>query len=229
MHLCIPPGTVPSLLCDTRHGRRHWGHWGPRSKVPGMSLPPRGSAGFVPLSLSPCIFQSFASLSAASWLCAALMILHRWKCFWLGLGSEGPWVNAEPSCPCPTSSPLANSSQGTPGRAALYPSSPKLQKSAWSALRYVVSGLPRCLGRSGAGSIHVNVAPWGPAVLVPSCRGGLGMGPHVIPLDQGSVPRDGEEGKALHLSAIAPRCAPRTMGERPALARAEPQQCSVLG
>ena len=72
MRLCIPPGTVPSSLCDTGHGRRHWGHWGPRSEVPrGVPLP---SAALFSVPL-PCIFQSFASFSA-SWLRAALSILH---------------------------------------------------------------------------------------------------------------------------------------------------------
>lgn len=123
--------TQSPALCDTRHGR---GHWGPSSKVLGMSLPPLQLCCTVPL---PHIFWSFASFPAASWLCAALVILHGWKCFW----------------PCPSPAPLLslavpipNSSPGTPGCAALHPQ-PKMTKISSICAEMLPLGFPVALAR----------------------------------------------------------------------------------
>lgn len=113
--LCIPLHIEP-LCSDTVHGK---GHWGPSSRV----LSPLQLCSTVPL---PHIFWSFASSSAASWLLAALVILHGWKHFW---PVPEPYTNAKPSCPHSASSSLPAAATGLQGVQPCTPS-PNLQNSA---------------------------------------------------------------------------------------------------
>lgn len=91
----------------------------------------RAAKSFHPLQLFftvplPHIFWSFASSSAASWLCAALVILHGWKHFW---PVPEPYTGAKPSCPHSASSSLPTAATGLQGVQPCSPS-PNLQKSA---------------------------------------------------------------------------------------------------
>jgi len=98
----------------------------------------------------------------------------------IGLG--GVLAGAEPGCHHPTSSPLGNSSQGSPGCAALHRFQPKITKISLICTANTVSGLAGCLGQPSAGSVPVSVAVWALAVLVPCQRAGLGMGLCIVPL-----------------------------------------------
>lgn len=97
---------------------------------------------FVSLSLFLIFFWYFASFPAGSWLCAALVILHGWKCFW---PLPEPCTGPEPLSPSHQLFP-ANSSHGTPGCAALHPQ-PKMTKISLIYTEMLPLGFPVALAR----------------------------------------------------------------------------------